>query len=162
MNFAGIRRRQAEQRSVKLFQVTAGASKAAGSFRVSSARWRADDRVFVTTIWRDVTERMAAEDALRESKAITARCWRHCRNWFGPAAGGECDYFNPQWQAYTGAPARNSGWVARGHPSSGSEEFEAVEALAGYWRRIRCRCPPSSWKRLVPLVQDAIDTGADG
>lgn len=31
-------------------------------FDVSSARWRADDRVFVTTIWRDVTEKMAAEE----------------------------------------------------------------------------------------------------
>ena len=29
-------------------------------FDVSFARWRADERVFVTTIWRDVTERMAA------------------------------------------------------------------------------------------------------
>ena len=30
-------------------------------FDVSFARWRADERVFVTTIWRDVTARMAAE-----------------------------------------------------------------------------------------------------
>ena len=38
-------------------------------FEVSFARWRADDRVFITTIWRDVTERMAAEAALRESES---------------------------------------------------------------------------------------------
>ncbi len=37
-----------------------------------------------------------------------------------------------------------------------------VEALTGHRGRIRCRCPPSSCKRLAPLVQDAIDTGADG
>jgi PAS domain S-box-containing protein len=39
-----------------------------GHFDVSFARWTAEGRVFVTTIWRDVTERVAAEVALRESE----------------------------------------------------------------------------------------------
>ena len=37
-----------------------------GYFEVSIGHWRADQRNFVTTIWRDVTERMAADAALRD------------------------------------------------------------------------------------------------
>src|SRR3954466_2306872 len=39
-----------------------------GYFDVSWGRWRADQRGFVTTIWRDVTDRVAAEAALREAR----------------------------------------------------------------------------------------------
>ena len=84
-------------------------------FDVSLGRWKADDRVFVTTIWRDVTERMAAEAALRDSEgrhralseALPQLVWSCNR-------GGECDYFNPQWETYTGVPAHEhygSGWL---------------------------------------------------
>jgi PAS domain S-box-containing protein len=83
-------------------------------FEMSFAHWRADERVFVTTIWRDVTERMAAEEAVRDSEsrhralleALPQLVWS-CR------ADGECDYFNPRWQEYTGAPVERhlgSGW----------------------------------------------------
>jgi PAS domain S-box-containing protein len=76
------------------------------NFEVSFARWRADERVFVTTIWRDVTARNVAEVALRESEArqrallqaLPQLVWT-C----GP--DGKGDYFNLQWQEYTGAPA---------------------------------------------------------
>ena len=37
-----------------------------GYFDVSLGHWLADQRDFVTTIWRDVTERMAADAALRD------------------------------------------------------------------------------------------------
>jgi PAS domain S-box-containing protein len=113
-------------------------------FDVSSARWRADDRVFVTTIWRDVTEKMAAEDALRESEshhralleALPQLVWT-C----GP--GGDCDYFNPQWQAYTGAPVKQHlgwGWIEAIHESD-------RENLLAAWK--------SSLARGVPFDVDA-------
>src|SRR5829696_2234362 len=39
-----------------------------GHFDVSLGHWRADQRDFVTTIWRDITERVAADAALREAR----------------------------------------------------------------------------------------------
>jgi len=42
-------------------------------FEMSVARWKADNRTFMTTIWRDVTERTVAEKALRDSEALLRR-----------------------------------------------------------------------------------------
>jgi PAS domain S-box-containing protein len=39
-----------------------------GYFDVSLGHWRADQRDFVTTIWRDVTERVAADAALHDAR----------------------------------------------------------------------------------------------
>ncbi len=39
-----------------------------GHFDVSLGHWRADQRDFVTTIWRDTTERVAADAALRDAR----------------------------------------------------------------------------------------------
>ena len=39
-----------------------------GHFDVSLGHWRADQRDFVTTIWHDVTERVAADAALRDAR----------------------------------------------------------------------------------------------
>ena len=100
-------------------------------FDVSFGRWKADERVFVTTIWRDIAERMAVEAALRDSEgrhralseALPQLVWT-CD------AEGVCDYFNPRWEAYTGSPAKNhydQGWLAVVH------ELDRPE-LAAAWR----------------------------
>jgi len=39
-----------------------------GYFDISLGHWRADQRDFVTTVWRDVTERVAADAALRDAR----------------------------------------------------------------------------------------------
>jgi PAS domain S-box-containing protein len=44
-----------------------------GHFEVSIGHWRADRRDFVTTIWRDVTERVTADAALRDARDALQR-----------------------------------------------------------------------------------------
>src|SRR4029077_16022046 len=44
-----------------------------GHFDISLGHWRADQRDFVTTIWRDVTERVAADAALRDARDALQR-----------------------------------------------------------------------------------------
>jgi PAS domain S-box-containing protein len=44
-----------------------------GHFDISLGHWRAEQRDFVTTIWRDVTERVAADAALRDARDALQR-----------------------------------------------------------------------------------------
>ncbi len=110
-------------------------SGALGHFEVSTARWKSNDRIFITTIWREVTERLKSEQALRESEgrhrtllqALPQLVWT-CN------AAGDCDYFNSQWQIYTGGSAAEhfgNGWLGVIHPAE-RQQFEAdwKEALA--------------------------------
>ncbi|ABD90125.1 PAS domain S-box protein [Rhodopseudomonas palustris] len=101
-------------------------------FEVSLGRWKADERVFITTIWRDVTERTTAEAALRDSEgrhralleALPQLVWTCDQH-------GECDYFNPQWQAYTGAPFGEhlgSGWLKAIHKDDSAAFTESWAA----------------------------------
>ena len=71
--------------------------------------------MFVTTIWRDVTERMAAEEAVRDSESRHRALLEALPQlvWSCPA-DGECDYVNPRWQEYTGSPVEQHlglGWT---------------------------------------------------
>ncbi len=118
--------------TARSLQVT-GRRKQGGQipFDVSLGRWKADDRVFVTTIWRDVAERMAAEAALRDSEgrhralseALPQLVWT-CD------CDGICDYVNPQWETYTGSLAQNhygSAWLHVVHEHD-------RQGLAAAWR----------------------------
>ena len=98
-------------------------------FDVSFGRWKADDRVFITTIWRDVTERMAAQAALRESESQLRALLEALPQlvWTSTTDGGS-DYFNPQWQTYTGVSMAEHlgwGWLDVVHDFDRSE-FEAA------------------------------------
>jgi PAS domain S-box-containing protein len=44
-----------------------------GHFDISLGHWRAEQRDFITTIWRDVTERVAADAALRDARDALQR-----------------------------------------------------------------------------------------
>jgi PAS domain S-box-containing protein len=96
---------------------------------MSFARWISNERTFITTMWRDVTDRMAAEQALRESEgrhralleALPQLVWT-C------GADGRCDYSNPQWHDYAGSLAEEHlgwGWLEAVHDAD-RKEVEAA------------------------------------
>ena len=109
--------------------------RTAGYFEVSNASWNSNERTFITTIWRDVTDRLAAEQALRESEsrlralleALPQLVWT-C------APDGDCDYVNPQWQIYIGGQASDyfgQGWLQIVHADDRPElESAWNEALS--------------------------------
>jgi PAS domain S-box-containing protein len=103
------------------------------NFEVSFGQWAANDRVFVTSIWRDVTERMLAEEAIRASEALHRTLSEALPQLVWTChVDGTCDYFNPQWQEYTGAPAeKHFGWITSVHEEERAE-FNAAwkKALA--------------------------------
>ena len=57
-----------EKRDIAISVVGRYKNGTSGHFEISLGHWRADQRDFVTTIWRDVTERVAADAALRDAR----------------------------------------------------------------------------------------------
>jgi PAS domain S-box-containing protein len=98
------------------------------NFEVSFGQWAAEDRQFITSIWRDVTERMLAEEAIRTSEALHRTLSEALPQLVWTCnVDGVCDYFNPQWQEYTGVLAEERhGWIASVH------EEERAEFKAGW------------------------------
>lgn len=99
------------------------------NFELSFGQWRSDDHLFVTTVWRDVTESMAAESALRESEnlhrtlseALPQLVWT-CE------PDGKVDYLNPQWRTFTGTALEDHldwGWIDAIHEAD-RDEFKAA------------------------------------
>ncbi len=139
------------------------------NFEISFAHWTADNRAFVTTIWRDVTERMTTERALRESEmrhraladALPQLVWTCDRR-------GECDFVNPQWQSYTGASSddsRDLGWLTLIHdeerPMANTAWHNAVSNQEVFDIDARLRRYDGSYRwfkmRSIPVKDDVGD-----
>ena len=112
---------------------------------VSASRWLSDGRVFVTAILRDITERHAAEEALRELNASLERrveertqerdrIWQVSRDMLGVAAAdGTWISVNPAWTKLLGwSPdeirGKTSEWLE--HPDDRRKMRDAVASLA--------------------------------
>jgi PAS domain S-box-containing protein len=112
---------------------------------ISASRWKSDGRVFVTVILRDITERHAAEEALRELNTSLEqrveertqerdRTWQVSRDMLGVAtADGTWTSVNPAWTTILGwlpeeIRGRTSEWLE--HPDDGRKMRDAVASLA--------------------------------
>jgi PAS domain S-box-containing protein len=112
---------------------------------VSASRWLSDGRVFVTAILRDITERHAAEQALRELNTSLEqrveertqerdRIWQVSRDMLGVAAAdGTWISVNPAWTTILGwSPdairGKTSEWLE--HPDDRRKMRDAVASLA--------------------------------
>jgi PAS domain S-box-containing protein len=112
---------------------------------VSASRWMSDGRAFVTVILRDITERHAAEEALRELNTSLEqrvaertqerdRIWQVSRDLLGVAAvDGTWISINPAWTTILGwlpdeIRGRTSEWLE--HPDDKRKMRDAVASLA--------------------------------
>ncbi|QIG99637.2 MULTISPECIES: PAS domain S-box protein [unclassified Bradyrhizobium] len=135
-----------EGRSLRPIEIVARRKDGSRIFLgVSASRWTSDGRMFVTAILRDVTERHAAEEALRELNTSLEqrveertqerdRIWRVSRDMLGVAlSDGTWISVNPAWTKVLGwqideIRGKTSEWLE--HPNDRRKMRDAVASLA--------------------------------
>jgi PAS domain S-box-containing protein len=93
---------------------------------VSFSRWMSESKVFVTAILRDVTDRRAAERALRASEAqFRSYAQASPDQIWTTTPRGEPDWLNDRIHEYSGLPSDRLDWRSIIHP----EDFDAAAEL---------------------------------
>ena len=135
---------------------------------VSLARWVSQSRVLITAIFRDVNERRAAQEVLRESEAQFRALAQAMPNHVWTARpDGQLDWFNARVYEYSGVEPGNldgNGWSSLLHPEdmvAANELWRAALASGGPYEaqfRIRSASDVYRWHlaRAFPI------RGADG
>jgi PAS domain S-box-containing protein len=97
-----------------------------GYLEVSFSRWISESKVFVTAILRDVTERRAAERALRASEAqFRSYAQASPDQVWTSTPSGEPDWLNDRIHEYASLPPDHLNWWVIIHP----EDFDAAAEL---------------------------------